>query len=479
MNARNLLLGVLFSMALLAMGQPRRVQGQYIGISGFTVKDLGNNTYQFKPVCKNGNKCTGKELGMHLYLWEFGDGDYSFDSIPTKQYHTAGAFNVVLRVTGIYEDIDRKRECPPDSLKTVAVDTQAVQVAKPLPYPDGTFEAKVFANAIVKAGYPVQYEYQLVNMTGLDMPISGFLSRDARQYWKAASPNVPYTALYSTAQYASMNFNPADSTLKFGGKIAPYATASVVVTYTGSAQASGDDLWARVFVYPCNPSTYCDTVEATTLNRVGKSWDPNSIESIPDRFAVAGEDMVYVIPFENEGEAAAKRIVIVDTLPPNLDIGTFKNIHTSHPEYLDTVMVNGRVVTWVFEDIYLPVRRPDDVIKRNVGYVTFRVRVNPYSYAKTFIHNQAHITFDDHVAIATNVERNKVLKADCEPSITYRSYNFLIILLIIMVALLIWVIARYRLRNPVTLQQIRISQQGGDPTQQMQQQSQQQDIDLH
>jgi uncharacterized repeat protein (TIGR01451 family) len=453
------------------------LHAQYIAVTGFNIVDLGNNTYRFVPVCSN-NTCLPQEMKAHLYMWEFGDGDYSFDSIPTKTYYNAGDYAVVLRVTNIYEDTQRKRESPANKLVTKAMPTQRVSVARPLSYGGKTVVPSVIPNAIVKAGYPVKYEYQMVNTTGGTMSVSGKLSRDPRQYWKPASATVPFTADYNPNLVSMLTFVPNDSTLKFTATIPANTTASIVLTFNAATDLDGSTpLSATLDMLACNASVgSCDSTQTTTTNKVGKSWDPNSIQAIPERFAIAGEELAYIIHFENYGTAAAQRIVIVDTLPSILDIATFTKVNSSHPEYLDSVIVKGRVVTWYFNEIYLPGRNPRDVVPRNQGYVTYKVRVNQNAYPRTLVENWAWIQFDQNPPIRTNYETNRVLKEECEPSISMRSLIFLILLLIVLALALIYVIARYRLRNPVTLQQIAQFQQA--PMEQTQQQSQQ-DMEQH
>jgi uncharacterized repeat protein (TIGR01451 family) len=424
------------------------VSAQYIAVTDFQVTDKGNNSWEFRPLCKNGMACKVEELNMHLYRWEFGDGDYSFEAVPTHVFHNAGTFKAKLSVTNIYEDIDRKREAPPTKLTTTTFGPKNIVVAATVPYPI-PYKAvpALSANAIVKKGYPVSYEYQLTNQSSIPLTVTEILARDPRQFWVKAGA-LPYTAYYDPSVFTNFFFNGADSTLVVKGTIPAYATASVVITYNASTAQDGTDLWARLTNSGCN-SFICDSNIVTTFyNRSGTAWDPNSIQAFPERLAIAGEDLTYIIRFENKGDAAAENITIVDTLPNILDISSFKPLDSSHPEYLDTVIVDGRVVTWVFKEIFLPSDNGIDAFSRNEGWVAYRVNVNPNAYTRTFIENWAWITFDKNAPITTNWAVNRVINEKCEPTVAYRTLGFTIFLLLLIVVILLWVIARYRLRNP-------------------------------
>lgn len=435
---------VLFFLLLLSSS----VSAQYIAVTDFQVTDKGNNTWEFRPLCKNGNACRVEELNMHLYRWEFGDGDFSFEAVPTHTFHNSGTFKAKLSVSNIYEDPERKRESPPQNLITRTFGPKNIDLRSPLPYP-APYKAVpgITANAIVKKGYPVSYEYQITNQSAEDLPITGIIARDPRHYW-IRSGNIPYTAYYDAGIFTTVTLNTADSTLHVQGRIPARATASIVITYNSSTALDGSDLWTKMVSSGCN-TTICDSNVVTNFyNRAGSSWDPNSIQAFPERLAIAGEDLTYIIRFENKGNAAARNITIVDTMPTILDMETFKPLDSSHPEYLDTVLVNGRVVTWVFTEVYLPAEMGPDFKSRNEGWVAYHANVNPNAYSRTFIENWAWITFDDQAPINTNWAVNRVINENCEPSIAYRTLGFTIFLLILIVVILLWVIARYRLRNP-------------------------------
>lgn len=110
--------------------------------------------------------------------------------------------------------------------------------------------------------------------------------------------------------------------------------------------------------------------------------------------------MIYQVKFENvkTAEAAAYKIVVVDTLDPAVfDLSTIRMLRTSHPGA--TFTTSNNVLRWEWIGIDLP---PNVNPPEGEGYVEFEVRLKSGLASGTQIKNAATITFDMNDPIRTN-----------------------------------------------------------------------------
>lgn len=143
---------------------------------------------------------------------------------------------------------------------------------------------------------------------------------------------------------------------------------------------------------------------------VAGSYDPNYKEVYPAGEGPQGyiteEDSIltYTIHFQNLGTYYAKDVVITDTLDAALDWNTIEPIYASH-EYT-TAISNSGVLTFTFNDIFLPWKSLNDITSR--GYVLFKARVLPGIANGTVIENTANIYFDFNSPVITNTTINTI-----------------------------------------------------------------------
>lgn len=128
------------------------------------------------------------------------------------------------------------------------------------------------------------------------------------------------------------------------------------------------------------------------------SYDPNRKYSIPEGRVTRGlKEIQYHIDFENEGNDYAERVIIKDTLDTRVPVYAFQMVKASHPY---KVSLQGNVVTWTFDNIYLTPKKQDSV--KSKGFVNFVARINSSLREGDSIRNRASIYFDYNKPIITN-----------------------------------------------------------------------------
>jgi len=136
---------------------------------------------------------------------------------------------------------------------------------------------------------------------------------------------------------------------------------------------------------------------------VSASYDPNDKNGYPlgttiEHYISAGDQMEYVVRFQNTGTDTAFTVIIRDTLDPQLNLFTFTPGIASHPY---TFSMHGQsVMEWTFNNILLPDSTTNE--PGSHGYITFTVDQVPNLPVGSVIHNDADIYFDSNPPIITN-----------------------------------------------------------------------------
>ncbi|MCB9252460.1 MAG: T9SS type A sorting domain-containing protein [Flavobacteriales bacterium] len=134
------------------------------------------------------------------------------------------------------------------------------------------------------------------------------------------------------------------------------------------------------------------------LQKLVYSYDPNAKYctpegNVPDEF----KTIRYYIEFQNEGNAEARRVIIVDTLQAVVPVSEFQMISCSHPYSVSLV---NNVVTWTFDNINLPPKSLNETGSQ--GYIVFEARLKRKLEVGDSIKNKAFIYFDYNEPILTN-----------------------------------------------------------------------------
>ena len=147
----------------------------------------------------------------------------------------------------------------------------------------------------------------------------------------------------------------------------------------------------------------------TNSQIVVNSYDPNDkLEShgknIPiDQFA-EDDYFFYTIRFQNNGTADAIDVRVEDVLNSQIDEETVRMVSSSHNYTLKRV---DNLLVWDFKNIHLPASSINP--SGSIGYIQFKVRLNPGFSAGTIIPNNASIFFDTNPAIVTNTFSTKFI----------------------------------------------------------------------
>ncbi|MCB0532683.1 MAG: DUF11 domain-containing protein [Saprospiraceae bacterium] len=133
------------------------------------------------------------------------------------------------------------------------------------------------------------------------------------------------------------------------------------------------------------------------------SFDPNDKQGFPTGFSSEhyirpGQDLEYLIRFQNTGTDTAFTVVIRDTLSPWLDPATVRPGAASHP-YSWTLSGQG-TLAFTFSNILLPDSNVNEAASH--GFVSFRIEQHPNLPLGAVVYNEADIYFDFNEAVRTN-----------------------------------------------------------------------------
>lgn len=141
----------------------------------------------------------------------------------------------------------------------------------------------------------------------------------------------------------------------------------------------------------------------TSADSVYCSYDPNDIYGFPlgsggEGLIPANTDLDYRIRFQNTGNYPATTVVLVNTLPQELNWDSFIPKSSSH-DYLIQRDEATREIRWTFNNINLPDSSSDPL--GSIGNVWYSVDMNDLDQGDQIL-NQAEIYFDFNLPIYTN-----------------------------------------------------------------------------
>lgn len=161
------------------------------------------------------------------------------------------------------------------------------------------------------------------------------------------------------------------------------------------------------------PGSGCNDVNLknntdTTYKEITGSWDPNNKIAYLTNYTTnskyqiisslnSNQRIEYVINFQNKGNAPAYNVVVQDTLSDDLDAGSYEFIGASHPAF---VTMNGKSVTYTFNDINLPAEIQDE--PNSHGFVIFGINSKNGLPAGHVISDAAAIYFDFNQPVFTD-----------------------------------------------------------------------------
>ncbi|WP_188617362.1 DUF7619 domain-containing protein [Cloacibacterium rupense] len=186
----------------------------------------------------------------------------------------------------------------------------------------------------------------------------------------------------------------------------PFEQKSFIITFKLNPPShptdpliAGDKLTFTAKIFPINNDETPKDNNLVLHQTVVNSVDPNDKTCLegdiitPD---LVGNDVHYLIRFENVGTANAVNVVVKDMIDTTkFDVESLQPIKSSHP-YRMTI-TEGNKVEFFFENIQLPF---DDA--NNDGYILFKIKTKPTLVVGNTFSNKADIYFDYNFPIATN-----------------------------------------------------------------------------
>lgn len=151
------------------------------------------------------------------------------------------------------------------------------------------------------------------------------------------------------------------------------------------------------------PLSNWEYYHASRCDEVIASYDPNDKRGFPlgtgpDHYIDSTTMINYVIRFQNTGNDTAFNILVVDTLPAEVDGSTFQPGSYSHPYTL--TFGPGGSVYFHFPHINLPDSTTNEPASH--GYIQFQIRQVDGNLPGTIITNDAEIYFDFNEPIVTD-----------------------------------------------------------------------------
>ncbi|MEO8770982.1 MAG: T9SS type A sorting domain-containing protein [Ferruginibacter sp.] len=169
----------------------------------------------------------------------------------------------------------------------------------------------------------------------------------------------------------------------------------------------GDTLLMLATINPVSGDETPSNNSFILLQKVLASADPNykqCLEGEKLNIENTGDNLDYVIHFQNLGTDTAFNVVVTDTLSNNLDWESFDIIGTSHP---CEIKRKDNKLQFYFNDIHLPYAAINE--QASQGYVVFKIKPKNSVVIGDSLNNRASIYFDFNPAIVTNLATTVVV----------------------------------------------------------------------
>jgi uncharacterized repeat protein (TIGR01451 family) len=157
----------------------------------------------------------------------------------------------------------------------------------------------------------------------------------------------------------------------------------------------GDSIFARTTISHNSTSA----ADSNTVVIRG-SFDPNDKQATPELSPLQvanGTYIDYTIRFQNTGTDTAFTVVVSDTLSSDLQANTLQLVNASHN---CKTTIKDNIAYFEFLDILLPDSNANEI--KSHGFVSFKIKPQPYVPQNTTITNTAAIFFDYNAPVITN-----------------------------------------------------------------------------
>ncbi len=160
---------------------------------------------------------------------------------------------------------------------------------------------------------------------------------------------------------------------------------------------------------------------------VVSSFDPNDKRGLPATLTPqqgdSGTELTYFIRFQNTGNAPAFTVRLVDTLPAEVLLQTFRFESASHP--VNWTIKPGRIAEFSFNGIQLPDSSSNEV--ESHGFVRFSIQTRLGLLPGAHIDNTAHIYFDLNEPVQTNTSVIPVLQTNTSEEMPWSAADLLVL----------------------------------------------------
>lgn len=168
--------------------------------------------------------------------------------------------------------------------------------------------------------------------------------------------------------------------------------------------------WFTQWAFDDDPDPFTDVDCQANIG----SYDPNDKQGFPAGFTEEhliepGQDIEYLIRFQNTGTDTAFKVTVVDVLPPELDLATVRPGASSHPYTYGVTPPQGGGEGWLtftFNNIQLPDSTTNESASH--GFVRFRASQRPGLGWGNVIANTALIYFDFNAPVQTNTYKHRI-----------------------------------------------------------------------
>jgi uncharacterized repeat protein (TIGR01451 family) len=169
----------------------------------------------------------------------------------------------------------------------------------------------------------------------------------------------------------------------------------------------GDTVHTSFFVTPTIGDSNPTNNSVVRVDTVRSSFDPNAKTVYPSGAIAPGATLEYSIEFENDGNAAAQNIHILDTLSSSLNVNSVKILSSSAPVTNTSVIQipGANVLRFDMPGINL---LDSSHHGQCTGMVVFSIKAKTGLANGTVIKNRAGIYFDDNPVVMTDYAQNNI-----------------------------------------------------------------------
>lgn len=362
----------------------------YNDLNGNCVFDNGDQpTANVLVRAMPGNYYYNTDSAGYFSAWLFQPGNYTVDAVGLNSPYTVSV-------------------CPPGGTYTINFpslgDTVSNQDFSRQILPNIQDLVLTMASGIARPGFQQYYTIQYSNVGSVTVSDTIFFHHDSILSLLASSPAMDgYNA--PDGYWLFNNLQPGQSgtiyvtmqvpTIQNGGYLGRslIGNARIEPTATDTTPVNnGDDEW--------------DIIQGSYDPNLKESWAPH-MDSLGN-ILLSDSTLSYTIHFQNTGTDTAFTVVVIDTLPPQLDITTLVPGASSHPYTLGVRGAQGQnELTFTFNNILLPdsfVNEP-----RSHGFVKFKITTLPGQTLGTVISNSAANYFDFNLPVLTNTVNNTIV----------------------------------------------------------------------